>query len=159
MGKIGNSNKRLLLTDIVSPEVFEWDVAVPTTEQVEVLPMQNAGVLASRTRDPATRQKSTEDNIFHQVITENKCYKFQLAKFSRKKFSVPGVRREGRDGGPHPAASAAEDAVAVRALVRVVLAFKTWRRTQASPRPCKKSSCRDILVASLTSSSCICDEQ
>ena len=56
MGKIGNSNKRLLLTDIVSPEVFEWDVAVPAAEQVEVLPVQDAGVLASRTGDPVTKR-------------------------------------------------------------------------------------------------------
>ena len=44
------------LTDIVAPEVFERDVAVPAAEQVEVLPMQDAGVLASRTGDPVTKR-------------------------------------------------------------------------------------------------------
>ena len=45
-----------MLTDIVSPEVFERDVAVPAAEQVEVLPVQDAGVLASRTGDPVTKR-------------------------------------------------------------------------------------------------------
>ena len=47
-----------MLTDIVSPEVFEWDVAVPAAEQVEVLPVQDAGVLASRTGDPVTKRRA-----------------------------------------------------------------------------------------------------
>ena len=139
-----------MLTDIVSPEVFERDVAVPAAEQVEVLPVQYAGVLASRTGNPVTKRTSIEGNV---LLTDNSSQSLEM------EFSMPGIRRESRDGGPHPAASAAEDAVAVRVLVRVVLAFKTWRRTKSSPRPCKKSSCRDILVASLTSGSCICDEQ
>ena len=45
---------------------------------------------------------------------------------SETEFSVPGVRRESRDGGPHAAvaSSAAEHAV-VWALARVVLFVKT----------------------------------
>ena len=45
-----------MLTDVVAPEVFERDVAVPAAEQVEVLPVQDAGVLASRTGDPVTKR-------------------------------------------------------------------------------------------------------
>ena len=37
-----------MLTDVVAPEVLERDVSVPAAEQVEILPMQDAGVLASR---------------------------------------------------------------------------------------------------------------
>ena len=44
-----------LPTDVVAPEVLERDVAVPAAEQVEVLPMQDAGVLASRSGNPVFR--------------------------------------------------------------------------------------------------------
>ena len=109
-----------MLTDVVSPEVFERDVAVPATKQVEVLPVQDAGVLASRTGDPVTKRTSIEGNV---LLTDNNSLSLEM------EFSMPGIRRESRDGGPHPAASASEDAVIVWDLVRAVPVFKTWRRT------------------------------
>ena len=41
-----------MLTDVVAPEVLERDVSVPAAEQVEVLAVQDAGVLASRSGNP-----------------------------------------------------------------------------------------------------------
>ena len=45
-----------MLTDVVAPEVLERDVAVPAAEQVEILPVQDAGVLAPRSGNPIARR-------------------------------------------------------------------------------------------------------
>ena len=47
-----NAIPKKRLTDVVAPEVFERDVAVPPAEQVEVLSVQDAGVLAPRPGNP-----------------------------------------------------------------------------------------------------------
>ena len=44
-----------MLTDVIAPEVLERDVSVPAAEQVEILPMQDAGVLASRSGNPIVK--------------------------------------------------------------------------------------------------------
>ena len=49
-----------MLTDVVAPEVLERDVAVPAAEQVEILPVQDAGVLAPRSGNPISFPSRSE---------------------------------------------------------------------------------------------------